>query len=168
VRRTNGTAIRPATDGDVEDLCGLYGEFHEFHARGVPDRLASLVDAGPAERERLRGRIREILGASDSTILVAESDGRIVGLAEVYVREDEPVPARVPHRYGHLQSMIVSEAHRGSGVGRLLLGASERWARERDASEMRLDTWEFPDGPLRFYERCGYRTLRRTLARDLK
>jgi hypothetical protein len=32
---------------------------------------------------------------------------------------------------------------------------------------MRLEIWEFPDGPLPFYQRLGYRTIRRTLAKEL-
>lgn len=30
---------------------------------------------------------------------------------------------------------------------------------------MRLDIWEFDEDPLRFYERSGYRTLRREMIR---
>lgn len=160
--------IRSATGDDVEALCGLYHEFHEFHVRGVPDRLASLGDAGPGERAKLRHRLSEIITAADSAILVAEQDGRIIGLAEVYVREDERSPARIPRRFGHLQSVVVAESERGAGLGRLLVRAAEEWARGLGAAEMRLDIWEFPDGPLAFYERCGYWTLRRTLVRDLE
>jgi GNAT superfamily N-acetyltransferase len=161
------TVIRSASGDDVEALCGLYDAFHEFHVRGVPDRLASLRGADPAERTKLRRRIGEVVAAADSAILVAERGGRLIGLAEVYVRGDEDVPARVPRRYAHLQSMVVEEKHRRGGVGRTLLRAAEDWARERGAAEMRLDVWEFSDGPLAFYERVGYRTLRRTLVRDL-
>jgi len=47
------------------------------------------------------------------------------------------------------------------------MAAAEDWAREHGAAEMRLQTWEFDGDPLPFYIRLGYRTLRRTLVRDL-
>jgi GNAT superfamily N-acetyltransferase len=44
---------------------------------------------------------------------------------------------------------------------------AETWARERGAEEMRLDIWEFDDGPLTFYEKRGYGTVRREMVRRL-
>jgi GNAT superfamily N-acetyltransferase len=43
----------------------------------------------------------------------------------------------------------------------------EGWAKERGASEIRLETWEFPDGPLSFYEQMGYQTLKRTMVHQI-
>jgi GNAT superfamily N-acetyltransferase len=166
--QTGDLRTRPASAGDIEALCGLYTEFHGFHVRNVPDRLASIGDGSPDEQVTLHARLAELIAASDSVVLVAEKDGTISGLAEVYVREDERVPGKISRRFAHLQSMVVTEKHRGAGVGRLLLGAAEAWARDRGAAEMRLDVWEFADGPLGFYESCGYRTLRRTLVRGLR
>jgi GNAT superfamily N-acetyltransferase len=62
---------------------------------------------------------------------------------------------------------MVDERFRGRGVGAWLMETAQEWARERGAFEMRLEIWEFEAGPLRFYERCGYRTLRRMLVREL-
>ena len=45
--------------------------------------------------------------------------------------------------------------------------AAQDWARARGAAEMRLDIWEFPAGPLLFYQKLGYRILRRSLVREL-
>jgi hypothetical protein len=42
-----------------------------------------------------------------------------------------------------------------------------RCPKANGASEMRLDVWEFAAGPLEFYERLGYRTLRRALVREI-
>lgn len=56
---------------------------------------------------------------------------------------------------------------RRRGIGARLLDAVQRWAKEKGATEMRLETWEFADDPQEFYEHNGYRTLRRTLAREL-
>jgi GNAT superfamily N-acetyltransferase len=108
-----------------------------------------------------------MLTASDATVLVAKRDARILGLAEVYLRRDEEHAAVVAHAYGYLQSLMVVADMRRRGIGTLLLHAAERWAAERGARELRLETWEFAGGPSPFYEARGYRTLRRTWVRAL-
>ncbi len=159
--------IRPAGTDDLQMLCDLYVEFHEFHVRGIPDRLISVEKMNPRHGEELRRKLKEIIKENDSEILVAEISNQIAGLAEVYLREDKPDPARVSFKHGHLQSLIVTKAARRQGVGRQLVEVSEGWAREKGAAEMRLDIWEFGEGPLDFYERLGYRTLRRNMVREL-
>jgi GNAT superfamily N-acetyltransferase len=159
--------VRVARGEDIEALCDLYHEFHAYHVRGVPDRLISLSVSDPGERRNLVKRIGTVLSEDDSEILVAVLGGRVIGLAEVYVREDEPNVARVSHRFGYLQSLAVADAYRARGAGQALLRYAEGWARDRGATEMRVDIWEFDGGPLEFYERSGFRTLRRMLVRQL-
>ncbi len=161
------SSIRTAGTDDVERLCDLYYEFHEFHVRGLPDRLVALEKIGSHHAEELRRNLNKIIENEDSVIFVAEFENQMVGLAEVYLREDDKHPAKVSYRHGHLQSLVVSEAFRRNGVGRQLVDTAEKWAKEKGASEMRLDIWEFGQGPLRFYERLGFRTLRRSLVRQL-
>lgn len=159
--------IRPASPDDLQSLCVLYFEFHEFHVRGVPDRLASLGDPDTFDRSDLCAALIKIVHSDDSALFVAESDGRVVGLAEVYLRHDEPNPATVARCYGYLQSLMVDPAYRRQGIAAQLVAATEGWAQAHGAAEMRLQTWEFDGGPLPFYDRLGYRTLRRTLVRNL-
>lgn len=159
--------IRPATIEDIKSLCELYVEFHEFHVRGLPDRLRSVGEAQSDDSQRLSNDIKKIIASDDSTILLAEVDGRPVGLAEVYIREDKPSHHTVSRRHGYLQNLAVTEKFRRQGVGDKLTDAAEMWARDKGAVEMRLDTWEFPEGPLEFYEKSGYRTLRRSMVRGL-
>ena len=156
--------IRQANKDDLEQLSRLYAEFHEFHVRGVPDRLSRSSNLRHAE---LDSALQKIFDSENAAIFVAEVDGQLVGLGEVYIREDAPIPFKVSYKYGHLQSMIVTEAYRGSGIGTRILEAVEQWAKEKNAAEVRLDTWEFKEGPLEFYEKRGYNTLRRTLVRRL-
>ena len=166
-RIPNDVVIRLARMEDMQALCKLYTEFHEFHVRGVPDRLVSLEEADLHHDAELRNNLDKIINEDGSVILVAEITNQVVGLAEVYIRADEPNTARVAYKYGHLQSLLVTKAFRRQGVGEKLLQAAESWAKGRGATEMRLDTWEFPEGPLRFYEKTGYHTLRRKLVRKL-
>lgn len=159
--------VRSADPADIGTLCELYFEFHEFHVQAVPDRLLSLGPFATFDRSELSAAVQRILDDEDATILVAEDRGEYVGFAEVVLRQEEPNPMRVAHRYGHLQSLMVCDGRRGQRIGTLLVEAAEQWARDRGATEMRLDTWEFPGGPHPFYERIGYRTLRRQLLRQL-
>jgi GNAT superfamily N-acetyltransferase len=119
--------------------------------------LQSRRAADTYEHSELCATLGQIISSTDAAIFVAESGGRLVGLAEVYLRQDEASPLRAAHRYGLLQSLMVKDTFRHQGIGSRLLQAAQRWAQERDAAEMRLDTWEFEAGPL-FYEKCGYRS----------
>jgi hypothetical protein len=57
----DGLSIRAATETDVEALCRLYYHFHEFHVRGVPERLRSLGNLETQDFAELREGIRKIL-----------------------------------------------------------------------------------------------------------
>ncbi len=83
------------------------------------------------------------------------------------MQRDTVDPAVVAHQYGYLQSLMVTASARRQGLGERLLAAAERWSRDRGATELRLNCWEFAAGPLPFYEARGYRTIKRTLARPL-
>ncbi|NIN00301.1 GNAT family N-acetyltransferase [Candidatus Saccharibacteria bacterium] len=128
--------VRPAGLQDLEWLCKTYCEFHEFHVRGVPDRLVTLSKSDPPEDSKLRASLKKIIEGDESVLFIAEVTRRPVGFAEVYVREDTPDPARVSYRYGYVQSLMVDEAFRRHSVGRRLMEAAERWTKEQGATEM--------------------------------
>ncbi len=163
----NDVLIRPAKLQDIEALYSLYKNFHEFHVRGIPDRLVSLGESENYETPKIRRELEKIISDVNSEIFLALVDNQAAGFAEVYIREDKPNPARVAYKHGHLQSLLVTEVFRRHGVGEKLLETTERWAKEKGATEMRLDIWEFAEGSLGFYEKTGYRTLRRKLVRRL-
>ena len=145
----------------------MYFEFHEFHVRGLPGRFVTLGAPDEFACSGLSANLQRILDDQKAAIFIAEVAGKCVGLVEVYIREDEPNPMRVEYRYGHLQSLMVLDGFRRQGIGTLLVKAAEKWAGGRGATEMRLDTWEFPGDPVHFYEAIGYRTLRRKLRHQL-
>jgi ribosomal protein S18 acetylase RimI-like enzyme len=163
------TLIRQANQQDVDALCDLYYEFHEFHVWGVPDRLRSLGARGGQDWTRLRQALDQIFQDENAAIFVAEASGEVVGLVEVYLRQDDETnPLIHAYRYGHVQSLVVQEAYRRSGIGKQLLEGAQHWASGKGATEVRLEVWEFEANPLKFYERAGYRTLKRTLIKGLR
>ncbi len=160
--------IRAATEQDFETLDKLYYDFHQYHVREVPNRLQDLGKLEDQDWSRLHQALREIFTNKDAVIFLAERSGHIIGLVEVYYRQDDKAnPLIVTHQYAYLQSIMVSEPYRKLGIGKRLMEAAQQWAREKGATEMRLDVWEFNQGALRFYEEMGYHSLRRTLVTEL-
>jgi ribosomal protein S18 acetylase RimI-like enzyme len=66
-----------------------------------------------------------------------------------------------------VSDLVVAERHRRRGIGRRLLAASERFAVESGASSLELVVYEFNESALRFYQRLGFGTLSRSLAKPL-
>jgi aminoglycoside 6'-N-acetyltransferase I len=159
--------VHPASLSDIPQLCRLYFDFHEFHAAGLPERLVSLGSWEAYDASQLACRLEEILNHDNSCLLVAKNNGGVLGFVEIYLRQEEPDPARAAFVYAHLQSLMVAPGWRKQGIGKRLVQAAETWAAGKGAAEVRLDTWEFPGDPVKFYEGVGYRTLKRKLVRRL-
>lgn len=158
--------IRLAHRQDTAALCRLYHELHQFTVRQVPERLRSLDNAECFAAAGLGHTLDRLSDAVAVSLWVAEVKGEVVGLAEVYLREEEQNAATL-NRYGYLQSLVVAPRWRSRGIGRQLLAAAETWSKTQGAHELRLDTWEVDPAPFHFYTQQGYRTLRRTLVRPL-
>lgn len=154
------TEIRDATIADVTGLAALWGEADAYHHVALPD-----VFAPPIEPARSSDFVAAILGDPDQGLLVAEAGDRLVGLIQVMLRERRP--PMVPRRFAVVDAVAVAAGYRGAGIGRRLMAAAEDWARERGASEVWLDVWEFNVEAIGFYEALGYETVSRRIRRDV-
>jgi ribosomal protein S18 acetylase RimI-like enzyme len=160
--------IRKATIRDIDQIFKLYFEFHKFHAKNISHYLASMGRPDDRTNSELVKTLTEIIEGENSSIFTAEVSGHLVGIVEIYLRQDDPSNHYITHHhYGHLQNLVVSEQHRGQGIGKLLVETAHQWAKCKGADEIRLDVWEFGAGPLGFYERLGYHTIKRSLAKEL-
>jgi GNAT superfamily N-acetyltransferase len=133
-----GARTRHATEQDVDAIAALAIELHEFTALGVRDRLR-LQEA--YDLTSLGSRIAQIMKSPDAAMLVVEADGRVVGVAEVYLRQDPVDALSVSFRYGDIQTLVIVPERRRHGFGLRLLRTAEAWARGRGAVEMRLSVW---------------------------
>jgi GNAT superfamily N-acetyltransferase len=101
--------IRASGEGDIEALAGLMTEL------GYP------TSAGEMSR-----RLEEISADPSYDTLIAEQDGRVLGVAglhvEHYYEKNEPC--------ARILAFVVGSEHRGRGVGRALISAAEDWARK--------------------------------------
>jgi RimJ/RimL family protein N-acetyltransferase len=100
----------------------------ELHRRGSADslRLRFFGSAGP---EVIEQEVERIVRAPDArhAVILAEQAGTVIGVAS-YERTD-------PDRRAEF-AVFVDEAHRGRGVGTLLLEYLASWARTHGISEL--------------------------------
>jgi glucosamine-phosphate N-acetyltransferase len=132
--------VRFARPDDWPAVAGLLVEL----GRGVADGTAD--DA--THRMQFGGHLRQI----GNVTLVAVRDRDVVGVLDMEYHQrlgDHRPQARV-------NDLVVTEAARGEGIGRMLLGRAEELARARGCFRMALVTASWREGTARFYERHGW------------
>lgn len=155
-------SIREANQEDYEGLCEVFAEIDTLHRKALPHVFRE--PDGPA---RTKEFICGIIGDENAALFVAESDGQIMGLVQILVREATDIPILVPRRYAVIDNLAVKREFHHSGVGRALMERAHRWARDEGVTQVQLSVWEFNKGAIAFYEKLGYRPVIRRMCRSL-
>lgn len=99
----------------------------------------------------------------DRTVtFVSEMDGRIMGFAEISLRDFAEDCSTSP--VGYIEAVYVEPDFRIAGVGRALIDAGEQWARDRGCTEMASDRALTNDPSGHFHESIGYTETVRLVA----
>jgi ribosomal protein S18 acetylase RimI-like enzyme len=156
-------AIRQAVlPADAEGLARVYISSAVHHAGLDAEfyRVPSL--------DAVTARYRSGRAGARPDLLVAELDGRIIGMARL-TELTPPGPASMisPLRTASVD-VAVLEGYRGHGVGSLLMQAVEHAARAQGVQRLTLDAASANDKALDFYRaRLGYRDQGVILRKDL-
>ena len=97
-------------------------------------------------------RVAAVLSTKGHSLIVAERAGRIVGLLHVFDR-----PAIENPREAVVQAIVVDQASRRAGVGRMLMRAAESWGRAHDCQSVVLSSNVVRAPAHAFYAALGYR-----------
>jgi ribosomal protein S18 acetylase RimI-like enzyme len=155
--------IRSANLEDYEELYAVFEEVDALHCEALPQ-----VFQEPDGPVRSREYVTAIVSNENMVLFVAESDGQIIGLVQAYVQEAPDIPLFVPRRYAVIDNVAVKQDFRRSGIGQALIEKAERWAKDKKASQIELNVWEFNTGATAFYDKLGYETARRIMWKPLE
>ena len=133
--------IRNATEPDFQMVKGLVKELYD--ALEIKEGM---------NKELSKKKYKDLLNDSKVAILVAESDGVVIGYLTLNFNRsllDANITAII-------DELIVSKDHRGKGVGSKLVTIAIKRCRYNGCSEIGVGT-EFSNAAARkFYERCGF------------
>jgi GNAT superfamily N-acetyltransferase len=129
--------IRDATEEDAEALSPLLEQL--MHRPSRPDDI--------------RVRLRRLAAGGVDRVVVAVSDGRVVGVAALtfawMLHTDAPT--------ARLMSIVVDESMRGQGIGRGLVEVAVEQARAWGCDRLELTSRLERAGAHSFYESVGFR-----------
>lgn len=136
---------RDATAADVDDIVALI----ESAYRGDSSRAGWTTEADILQGRRTDPEgVLEVVKSPDSRLLTVERAGRIVACCQL------------EHRGAHAYfgMFAVSPALQGEGLGKTIIAAAERWAREAwGVTEMHMTVISVREDLIAWYERRGYR-----------
>ena len=128
--------LRKPGTGDEEALAVLCGEL------GYPSSAQEIVE-----------RLSHFLGREDHFVLVAtDNSDTPVGWIHAFVAHRVETDA-----FAEIGGMVVSEKHRGTGIGTQLLGKAEEWARSQEVRAIRVRSNVARQRAHDFYKRAGYK-----------
>lgn len=135
--------IEPATGDHAEPIATMWGLL------GYPTSSADVA------------RRLERLDPDRNRVWTALAGDEVVGWVHVFLSErldQEP--------FVELGGLIVAPSWRGRGLGRRLMLAAEDWGRRRGCALFRIRSHEKRGEAHRFYERMGYRRVKRQQVLD--
>ena len=103
-------------------------------------------------------KLKKILQSPSDGLFAAELAGQLVGYIHVCGYELLYASSMV-----NVLGIAVSSQHRRQGIGRALLEAAERWAKERGAEGVRLNSGEERAEAHEFYKSMGYSCKKKQL-----
>jgi ribosomal protein S18 acetylase RimI-like enzyme len=154
--------IRPAAPADLAVLGRLGALLVRVHHAFDPQRF---IEAQPRTEQLyasfLGGQLRE----PDVIVLVAERGGEVLGYTYAGVEGNDYMALRGPA--GVLHDIVVDPAHRGQGVGRMLLDATLAALASRGAPRFVLSTADRNEPAQRLFARAGFRRTMIEMTREV-
>ncbi|RFS82032.1 GNAT family N-acetyltransferase [Actinomadura spongiicola] len=140
----------------------------EIRSAGVDDasRITVLLDqlGYPTEPADVAARLEYWLEDPQSTLLVAETEGVVAGVAAMHAF---PLLEHTARR-GRLVALVVDDRVRGQGIGRALVDAAEDRARRLGCRDMEITSSRNRSLAHQFYAGIGYDDACGSAARFVK
>jgi len=154
-------SIRPAAPADLKAIGRLGALLVRMHHDLDPERF---IAAMPETEERYGSFLGTQLEKPSIVLLVAERGGEVVGYTYSGVEGYDYMALRGPA--GVLYDIVVDAAHRGQGIGGMLLDATLEALAAKGAPRVVLSTAEGNETAQRLFARAGFRRTMIEMTRE--
>jgi ribosomal protein S18 acetylase RimI-like enzyme len=155
--------IRKAVAGDLPAVGRLGAELLLAHYRFDPQRF---MQGGADAEDGYAWFLGTQLDRPDSLVLVAESDGDVVGY--LYAGIEPRNWKELREEAGFVHDILVHEDSRGAGIAQHLMDGAVEWFRQRGMPRAILWTAARNTQAHRLFERLGFRSTMIEMTRELE
>jgi ribosomal protein S18 acetylase RimI-like enzyme len=147
-----GFIIRPYRESDRAAVVAAEIELQEYERTLTDTRLP-----GAAVMDTYFDRLQQQVAAQSGAILVAEEDGRFLGVVACVVVQDDVVQETPDSNvHGYITDIYVVPERRSSGLAQALLRAAEAHLATTGISRMRINFLAANAMARRAYEKYGF------------
>ena len=147
--------IREALQGDFFDINLVFIEENRYHFELIP-KIFRIND--PVITEKW---LDEIILNPEKELFVCVINDKVVGVVLIAPLGMPDNTELKPLKYVDVDEIAVKLGFRGRGIDKQLMKRVHPWAVEKGIKEIELNVWEANKLALGFYNRLGYKTLRR-------
>jgi ribosomal protein S18 acetylase RimI-like enzyme len=146
--------IRYGTPDDVAMLSefGAKAFYDTFAKDNTPENIEAYLKASFSPEIQFNE-----LSASDSVFLIAETDSKPIGYAQLIIDSQEE--SLQGTRSLEIRRIYASQEYIGKGVGNELMSASIQEARKKGCDSIWLGVWEKNSRAIRFYKKWGFKEV---------
>jgi ribosomal protein S18 acetylase RimI-like enzyme len=132
--------IRKANKKDINEILNLLYQLQRPRPKTIPESLA------------FRKRIYQHLNEKDKKIFMAEQDSKIVGMVSMMF-----LPRLNRSKLElYIPELVVSENHRGVGIGKSLMDSCVDIAKKKKCFRIRLESGNQRKDAHQFYKKIGF------------
>ena len=153
--------IRRARDGDEHHVAEFAIRLFAQHVEYDPGRFSIFANVDGAARF-----YRSRFDTADSAVFVAELENEIVGFA--YIERDPLNYSELLENGAWLHDIYVDEQARAEGVGKALISAAAKAAKQMGAEKLLLTVAAKNPGAQKIFEKAGFRPTMMEMTLNLK
>ncbi len=155
---TKDIIIRKAQNIDAEGVLRLLEQIAALHHEGRPDIFKA------NSKKYTKEEFDNILMDDKRPVFVAvDEENAVLGYAFCMVMEQKEQGPFYAYQLLYIDDFCVDQNVRGQNIGRKLFEAVKMHAHEKGVRNIELNVWEFNEGAIRFYEKCGFTIQRRRM-----
>ncbi len=159
--------LRRLRGDEFNAYAALLAEADSVHHDALPDLIKPPDRARPAEQD-FTARLRDPDCLLDVAV-VRLKDGTdvIAGLVDAHVLDRPEGRVHAANRVVRIEVVVVSEAWRRRGLGRMLLDRVKTWSAARAADRIVLNVYAFNIVAARLYEKAGFSVMTKMYAQPV-
>ncbi|VDG98000.1 ribosomal-protein-alanine acetyltransferase [Lysinibacillus sphaericus] len=143
---------------DLSNINLIVKEGHDEHSEALPDIFTKVDQVMP------ESYFRELLQDPNADILVAKIDKEVVGYAVMELSKSPPFQFMSPRTFAYMNDFGVKNSFQRLGIGSMLFEACVEWSKNKEASSLELNVWEFNKKAMDFYKSHAMENLSRKMS----